>query len=82
MLFNTFRAQRLLLCTVHIFPLAMCPNFRTRPATANGVAGIGYFSSFTVYSPLGDGSCLFTVLGHQLGRGFAAADDLCAVLVA
>jgi len=57
-------------------------NFRTRPATANGVAGVGYFSSFTVYSPPGDVSCLFTVLGHQLGRGFAAADDLCAALVA
>jgi len=116
MLFNTVRAQWLLLCTVHIFPLAMCPNFRTRPATvsghtrmtqyiaqcimpvqiylcalyqaghskhyywyiynwcrcwkSNGVAGVGYFSNFTVYSPQGDGSCLFTVLSHQLGCGF------------
>ena len=64
------------------FPFGYVSEFSNQTCYGYGVAGVGYFSSFTVYSPPGDGSCLFTVLGHQLGRGFAAADDLRAALVA
>jgi len=47
----------------------------------DGVEGSGYFAGFTVYSPPSDGSCLFASLGHQLGRGFAAAEELRSELV-
>ena len=47
----------------------------------DGVEGNSYFTSFTVYSPPSDGSCLFATLSHQLGRGFAAVEELRSELV-
>lgn len=45
------------------------------------VEGSGSFSNFMVCSPPSDGSCLFAALGHQLGRGFVAAEELRIELV-
>lgn len=38
--------------------------------------GTDSFSNYTVYNTPADGDCLYSTIGHQLGRGMAAAGEV------
>ena len=71
-------------CLLEFFPALIADTVFVCSGAGNPdglVVGSSSFSNFTVCSPPSDGSCLFAVLGHQLGRGFAAAQELRTELV-